>query len=605
MADLSKIRIPNGTEYNLKDAQARADITALNGSLGAFRSVVSGGIHGNIVLNYALTGTGTFVADTDSEIIKYHVTEGDVLHLSLSADNAGTYQWQNSEAIPTKPSSSAIIGTPVTGEVDEVVVVPSGATYLMVSQFKDNVTNVIESASAKVNGIGDLSDLKTTNDSDIVSAVNEVFLGTTDITNDLSFITGFSIQEDGTFIDNDYGRYTKDIKVREGDICTIILKNTTTSKQNVRFFGYDESDALVGQLLLVSMSSKAQNTARIVIPSEVAYVKVSVSITVNILSFIVKRGEVKSSNCISVGSPHVYLSEQIEDEILDSTTCDDVYVLYDSMCSNHPETFVRLPDIGVEASANLPIRMYRMKWTNPVMVSEEASWDVADNIYTDVYDDYRKILVTSGTHGNEKSSVYGVALAVQEILDSDKEFAKYIRANFVIDIIPIVNPSGYNATTRNNANNININRDFLTRSTPEAQAVYNVLTNGDYYACIDSHNSGGNANYIGITETNPWRNSFISIGMKFGQMMYNDWKTITADDQYAIQPYMQFWLNESNGMLQDLFTELGQLGYLIETVGVFKSGIGILTPNHKKYCKFTKDMLINSIIVLGSNNFSS
>ena len=33
MADLSKIKIPNGTEYNLKDAQARADIELLNGSL--------------------------------------------------------------------------------------------------------------------------------------------------------------------------------------------------------------------------------------------------------------------------------------------------------------------------------------------------------------------------------------------------------------------------------------------------------------------------------------------------------------------------------------------------------------------------------------------
>ena len=33
MADLSKIKIPNGTEYNLKDAQARADIESLNGSL--------------------------------------------------------------------------------------------------------------------------------------------------------------------------------------------------------------------------------------------------------------------------------------------------------------------------------------------------------------------------------------------------------------------------------------------------------------------------------------------------------------------------------------------------------------------------------------------
>lgn len=38
MADLSKIKIPNGTEYNLKDAQARADIESLNGSLGLLES---------------------------------------------------------------------------------------------------------------------------------------------------------------------------------------------------------------------------------------------------------------------------------------------------------------------------------------------------------------------------------------------------------------------------------------------------------------------------------------------------------------------------------------------------------------------------------------
>lgn len=33
MADISRIKIPNGTEYTLKDAQARGDIAALNGSL--------------------------------------------------------------------------------------------------------------------------------------------------------------------------------------------------------------------------------------------------------------------------------------------------------------------------------------------------------------------------------------------------------------------------------------------------------------------------------------------------------------------------------------------------------------------------------------------
>ncbi len=39
MADLSKIKIPNGTEYNLKDAQARADIESLNGSLENLNTV--------------------------------------------------------------------------------------------------------------------------------------------------------------------------------------------------------------------------------------------------------------------------------------------------------------------------------------------------------------------------------------------------------------------------------------------------------------------------------------------------------------------------------------------------------------------------------------
>lgn len=34
MADISKVRMLDGTEYNYKDAKARADITALNESLG-------------------------------------------------------------------------------------------------------------------------------------------------------------------------------------------------------------------------------------------------------------------------------------------------------------------------------------------------------------------------------------------------------------------------------------------------------------------------------------------------------------------------------------------------------------------------------------------
>ena len=42
MADISRIKIPNGTEYTLKDAQAREDIAALNGSLDTKPNTVNG-----------------------------------------------------------------------------------------------------------------------------------------------------------------------------------------------------------------------------------------------------------------------------------------------------------------------------------------------------------------------------------------------------------------------------------------------------------------------------------------------------------------------------------------------------------------------------------
>ena len=58
MADISKITLPSGTTYNLKDEQARNDITTLNNDITALNSVVSGGVAFIIAWN----GTGTPVA---------------------------------------------------------------------------------------------------------------------------------------------------------------------------------------------------------------------------------------------------------------------------------------------------------------------------------------------------------------------------------------------------------------------------------------------------------------------------------------------------------------------------------------------------------------
>lgn len=94
-----------------------------------------------------LNGTGTCSADSSSMLIKYLVTAGDRLYLRLSADNAGVYQWQNNASV-SSVNNPYVVGTPVTSAVDGFVIVPEGATYLMVSQFITNTTNLVQSANS-------------------------------------------------------------------------------------------------------------------------------------------------------------------------------------------------------------------------------------------------------------------------------------------------------------------------------------------------------------------------------------------------------------------------------------------------------------------------
>lgn len=302
-----------------------------------------------------------------------------------------------------------------------------------------------------------------------------------------------------------------------------------------------------------------------------------------------------------MGVPCSYLSEMIEDEILDSKTCDDVYAIYDSLCTNYPQYVKRLDDIGYDESG-LPIRLYRVCWQEPWLVHSEAWWEPQSNIYDHSVYDYQKIWVSSGTHGNEKSSVYGIALAIKEIVESSDDFAKYLRSNAIIDICPIVNPWGFNNTSRNgyHVDGLidDINRDFLTRTRSESQAVYSRVTATNYDAYIDSHNSGGNANYYGITKTNPLLKIYVQMNMKLGGFVYNSWDTLSQGEQYAVKPYLQCWSNTSLGMMQDMMNQLGIPGHLIESVGVFAKNRGTLTPNHKKFCKFTKDLFVNAMIAL-------
>lgn len=126
MADLSKIKIPNGTEYNLKDAQARADIESLNGSLDAktkyaeavdlkpemfFKSIsVNVGI-GNVV---DLTPNGT---TAKHRIVPCY--KGDIFYVKGAGANSYARAWAFTD------SDYKLLSISVSGSVDEEVQAPS------------------------------------------------------------------------------------------------------------------------------------------------------------------------------------------------------------------------------------------------------------------------------------------------------------------------------------------------------------------------------------------------------------------------------------------------------------------------------------------------
>jgi murein peptide amidase A len=67
-----------------------------------------------------------------------------------------------------------------------------------------------------------------------------------------------------------------------------------------------------------------------------------------------------------------------------------------------------------------------------------------------------KIIFVGGMHGNEKSSVY----TLNSFIDALEQQYSRIPANRTIVVIPNVNPDGFAANTRTNANGVDLNRNF-------------------------------------------------------------------------------------------------------------------------------------------------
>jgi hypothetical protein len=91
-------------------------------------------------------------------------------------------------------------------------------------------------------------------------------------------------------------------------------------------------------------------------------------------------------------------------------------------------------------------------------------------------------LINAAIHGNEPASAEAAARFIEELSGSPDKYE-----NLAIDIIPIVNPWGWVHDTRYNQAGIDINRDFATFRSREADIIKQHIQHAAYDLMLDLH----------------------------------------------------------------------------------------------------------------------
>ena len=106
----------------------------------------------------------------------------------------------------------------------------------------------------------------------------------------------------------------------------------------------------------------------------------------------------------------------------------------------------------------------------------------------------RYTIIDGSLHGNEKTTTFACLRIAELLLQYYRSSASWRTklSQYKVIIIPVLNPDGFAANTRNNANGINLNRDFPPvgkASQPETRALMNLM--GNYTPTIYVNNHEG------------------------------------------------------------------------------------------------------------------
>ena len=97
-----------------------------------------------------------------------------------------------------------------------------------------------------------------------------------------------------------------------------------------------------------------------------------------------------------------------------------------------------------------------------------------------------KILLWSQMHGNESTTTKAL-FDLFNLLNSDSEIANTILSHFTFCCLPMLNPDGALLYTRENANKVDLNRDFQDLSQPESILLRGLFEDFKPHYCYNLH----------------------------------------------------------------------------------------------------------------------
>lgn len=97
-----------------------------------------------------------------------------------------------------------------------------------------------------------------------------------------------------------------------------------------------------------------------------------------------------------------------------------------------------------------------------------------------------KVYMWSQMHGNESTTTKAL-FDFLNFLQQDNDFAIALKNHFTFCILPILNPDGAKAYTRENANGVDLNRDSVNLSQPESKILREVFEKFQPDYCYNMH----------------------------------------------------------------------------------------------------------------------